>query len=53
VQASGKPILTTQVYFPDEPRNARDGIFHEDLVMKSAASRDGRAGLFNFVLDLE
>jgi protocatechuate 3,4-dioxygenase beta subunit len=53
VQASGKPILTTQVYFPDEPRNARDGIFHKDLVMKSAASRDGRAGLFNFVLDLE
>lgn len=52
VQASGKPVLTTQLYFPDEPRNARDGIFHKELVMKSAASREGRAGLFNFVLDL-
>ena len=52
VQAPGKPILTTQLYFPDEPRNARDGIFHRALVMKMAASKDRRAGVFNFVLDL-
>ena len=52
VQAPDKPILTTQLYFPGEGRNARDRIFHEDLVMKMAGSRDRRAGVFNFVLDL-
>lgn len=52
VQAQRKPILTTQLYFPGEPRNARDGIFHSALVMKMAPSRDRRAGVFNFVLDL-
>ena len=52
VQAPGKPVLTTQIYFPGEARNQRDRIFHPDLVMKTAAARDGRAGLFNFVLDL-
>ena len=52
VQAPQKPVLTTQLYFPGEARNQRDGIFHPDLVMKTAARRDGRAGVFNFVLDL-
>ena len=52
VQAPGKSILTTQLYFPGESRNARDGIFHPELVMKMAAASDRRAGLFNFVLDL-
>ena len=52
VQAPAKPILTTQLYFPGEPRNARDGIFHSALLMKMATSRDTRAGVFNFVLDL-
>ena len=52
VQAPGKPVLTTQLYFPGEPRNSRDGIFHSALVMKTAAAKDRRAGLFNFVLDL-
>ena len=52
VQAPDKPILTTQLYFPGEGRNARDGIFHSALVMKMAAAKDRRAGVFNFVLDL-
>ena len=52
VQAPNKPILTTQLYFPGESRNARDGIFHKDLVMKMAGAGDRRAGVFNFVLDL-
>lgn len=52
VQNARQPVLTTQLYFPDEPRNASDRIFHPELVMKVAAARDGRAGLFNFVLDL-
>jgi protocatechuate 3,4-dioxygenase beta subunit len=52
VQAPSKPILTTQLYFPGEARNTRDGIFHSALVMKIAAEKARRAGLFNFVLDL-
>ena len=52
VQAPDKPVLTTQLYFPGEGRNARDGIFHSALVMKMAAAKDRRAGVFNFVLDL-
>ena len=52
VQAPRRPVLTTQLYFPGEARNARDGIFHPELLMKVAESPDGRAGLFNFVLDL-
>ena len=34
VQAPGGPILTTQIYFPGEPANARDGLFREDLLVR-------------------
>jgi protocatechuate 3,4-dioxygenase beta subunit len=51
VQAPGRRVLTTQLYFPDEPLNQRDGIFDRDLVMKV---RDGEGGArlarFVFVL---
>ncbi len=30
VQAPGQPAVTTQLYFPNEPRNASDGIFQEN-----------------------
>ncbi len=30
VQAPGQAALTTQLYFPDEPANANDGIFREN-----------------------
>ena len=33
VQAPNQPVLTTQLYFPDEPENERDRIFQPDLVM--------------------
>lgn len=54
VQAANQPILTTQLYFPDEPQNARDGIFHPDLLMETEpATRDTPLlGYFNFVLDV-
>jgi protocatechuate 3,4-dioxygenase beta subunit len=32
-QAANGPILTTQLYFPNEPVNARDRLFHPDLVI--------------------
>lgn len=50
VQGPNMPILTTQLYFPDEPQNATDGIFHPDLVMAFQDSADGKAGAFDFVL---
>ncbi|CAN5609721.1 dioxygenase [soil metagenome] len=52
VQAPERPILTTQLYFPEESRNARDRIFHPDLVMRTESAGSGIAGHFNFVLDL-
>jgi protocatechuate 3,4-dioxygenase beta subunit len=52
-QAPSKPVLTTQLYFPSEPGNARDGIFDKDLVMDlQDAQGGGKAGTFDFVLDV-
>jgi protocatechuate 3,4-dioxygenase beta subunit len=50
VQAPNKPVLTSQLYFPNEPGNARDGIYHPDLVMNVRDVPDGKAATFNFVL---
>jgi protocatechuate 3,4-dioxygenase beta subunit len=50
VQASGQPALTTQLYFPGEPRNQRDGIFDPALVMKIEDTPAGKVGAFDFVL---
>jgi protocatechuate 3,4-dioxygenase beta subunit len=46
VQRRGGDVLTTQLYFPDEPANAADGIFDERLVMDVRGSR----ARFEFVL---
>jgi protocatechuate 3,4-dioxygenase beta subunit len=51
VQAPNEPVLTTQLYFPGEPQNARDFIFSQALVLKVDDARDGKVGTFNFVLD--
>jgi protocatechuate 3,4-dioxygenase beta subunit len=51
VQAPNGPVLTTQLYFPAEPRNAADGIFNDALLLRDYAERDGgRAGTFTFVV---
>ena len=50
VQPPGQPALTTQLYFPDEPRNQSDGIFHRDLVIKMSDAAGGKSGVFDFVL---
>jgi protocatechuate 3,4-dioxygenase beta subunit len=46
VQAPDGPVLTTQLYFPGEPGNERDGIFSPELVV----DRDGEAATFDFVV---
>jgi protocatechuate 3,4-dioxygenase beta subunit len=50
VQAPRQEVLTTQLYFPDEPRNRRDWIFDERLVMQIAGAGDDRFGRFDFVV---
>jgi protocatechuate 3,4-dioxygenase beta subunit len=52
VQAPGGRILTTQLYFPDEPGNARDFLFRRELLMRTAAAGGGLAARFDFVLDM-
>ena len=50
VQAPNQPVLTTQLYFPGEPRNQRDGIFRPELLMAVDDTPDGKVATFNFVL---
>lgn len=50
VQAPGQPILTTQLYFPDEPHNRRDGIFSPELVMTTKIGKNQLNAGFTFVL---
>ena len=52
VQAPGKPVLTTQLYFPDQPLNRSDGLFRRELVMRLDQADDRLLGRFDFVLDL-
>jgi protocatechuate 3,4-dioxygenase beta subunit len=52
VQAARQPVLTTQLYFPDERRNDRDRIFDPELLMRMTGAPGGRQGRFDFVLDL-
>lgn len=52
VQAPNQPILTTQLYFPDEPGNDSDSIFHPDLLVTMQNNDDGKAATFNFVLNI-
>ena len=52
VQAPNRPVLTTQLYFPDHPRNAEDFIFQPELVMALSGGATGETGRFDFVLDL-
>jgi len=46
VQPKGGRILTTQLYFPNEPANRRDGIYRPELEMKTSKEE----GLFDFVV---
>jgi protocatechuate 3,4-dioxygenase beta subunit len=52
VQAPQQRVLTTQLYFPDEPTNRRDGLFRHELVMRVAEAGDGLAARFDFILDM-
>ena len=52
VQAPGRPVLTTQLYFHGEPGNRRDGLFDPALLVAVRDSADGQVAEFDFVLRL-
>jgi protocatechuate 3,4-dioxygenase beta subunit len=50
VQAPEGRVLTTQLYFPEEPLNRRDGIFSPELVMRVRDAGGRKQADFDFVL---
>jgi protocatechuate 3,4-dioxygenase beta subunit len=50
VQAKGGPVLTTQLYFPDEPQNRRDGLFSPALLVSTRPPAEGLQASFDFVV---
>ncbi|KZB86963.1 carbohydrate-binding protein [Amycolatopsis regifaucium] len=52
VQAPGRPVLTTQLYFPNEPRNNTDSIFDPRLLMTVRDSGSAKEAAFDFVLNV-
>ena len=50
-QAPDQPVLTTQLYFPGEPRNDRDGLFTPELLMELSDGPDLTAR-FDAILDM-
>jgi protocatechuate 3,4-dioxygenase beta subunit len=56
VQAPNGPVLTTQLYFPNEPENARDGIYNPELEMdmiEPKAKDDPLIGVYAFAVQTE
>lgn len=50
VQAPGGAVLTTQLYFPGEAKNAGDGLFRKELLMVVTGGPNGQEATFTFVL---
>jgi protocatechuate 3,4-dioxygenase beta subunit len=51
VQAPGGPVLTTQLYLPDEPGNTRDGIYNPALLVTvQERAPDRIVAWFDFVV---
>ena len=50
VQPAGARLLTTQLYFPNEVMNRRDGLFRNELVMRMDRAGDDLEGRFDFVV---
>jgi protocatechuate 3,4-dioxygenase beta subunit len=51
IQAPGRRILTTQLYFPSELGHHRDGLYNAALQMKIAGNEKRLDGRFDFVID--
>jgi protocatechuate 3,4-dioxygenase beta subunit len=48
VQAPGKRVLTTQLYFPGDPGNQRDFLYRPELEMKKAGAEEAS---FDFIVE--
>ena len=53
VMAANRPALTTQLYFSTSTRNQSDMLFRQELLLQIRDTATGKAGMFNFVLDVE
>jgi len=51
VQPPGGRLLTTQLYFPGEPKNRSDDLFRKELLLRTAKNAGWLAGRFDFVVD--
>lgn len=51
VRVPDGPTMITQLFFPGEPQNETDTIFHDDQVIDIQDSADGKRGTFHFVLN--
>jgi protocatechuate 3,4-dioxygenase beta subunit len=51
VQPSGGSVLTTQLFFPDNPDNDSDDLFDAACLMDVTTVGDGQAATFNFVVE--
>ncbi|MEU3048419.1 carbohydrate-binding protein [Streptomyces sp. NPDC006984] len=51
-QAPGRPVLTTQLYFPGEPRNNTDSLYDPRLLMTVRDAGGSREAAFDFVLNV-
>jgi protocatechuate 3,4-dioxygenase beta subunit len=51
VQAPGRAVLTTQLFFPGEPRNQVDSLFRPQLLMRISDTPKLMSAQFDFVVD--
>lgn len=52
VEPPGKPALTTVLFFPGDPANAKDKSFQPQLVMREVGGAPAGTYAFDFILDL-
>lgn len=50
VKGPATPLLTTQLYFPNDPGNTRDGIYDARLLLHLEQRGEGLLGRYDFVL---
>jgi len=50
VQAPNQPVLTTQLYFPNEPQNSEDFLFRPELLIALNEGQGARSGRFDFAV---
>lgn len=51
VQAPGKAVLTTQLFFPGEPRNQVDSLYRPQLLMRISDTPTLMSAQFDFVVE--